>query len=253
VYPTTLLNAAIDAKMFFMRMNTDRPILTGSRNIVRTTGWKYLPINANVTVSGGSVYSASYQRDLIGRITHKTEVDSSGSMAHQYLYDAAGRLIEVKRGATTISSYVYDANGNRIGGFNEQGSMTATYDEQDRLTSYNGTSYAYNNHGDLVSKTSAGLTTQYVYDVLGNLMQVSLPGGLQVDYLIDGRNRRIGKKVGGTLRQGFLYQDQLNPIAELDGNNNVISRFVYGSKGNVPDYMVKGGKTYLNRPGIVGG
>ena len=44
--------------------------------------------------------------------------------------------------------------------------------------------------------------------------------------------------------QGFLYQNQLNPVAELDGTGAVVSRFVYASKGNVPDYMVKGGVTY---------
>jgi len=46
------------------------------------------------------------------------------------------------------------------------------------------------------------------------------------------------------LVQGFLYQNQLNPVAELDGNGNLVSRFVYASKGNVPDYLVKGGGTY---------
>ncbi len=44
--------------------------------------------------------------------------------------------------------------------------------------------------------------------------------------------------------QGFLYQDQLKPIAELDGLGNVIARFVYGSRLNVPDYMIKTGITY---------
>jgi RHS repeat-associated protein len=44
--------------------------------------------------------------------------------------------------------------------------------------------------------------------------------------------------------QGFLYQNQLNPVAELDGNGNIVSRFVYASKGNVPDYLVKNGTTY---------
>jgi len=44
--------------------------------------------------------------------------------------------------------------------------------------------------------------------------------------------------------QGLFYKDQLNPIAELDGSGNVVSRFVYGTKPNVPDYMVKGGITY---------
>ncbi len=61
---------------------------------------------------------------------------------------------------------------------------------------------------------------------------------------IDAQNRRIGKKVNGTLTQGWLYQDQLNPIAKLDGSGNVIARFIYGSRPNVPDYMVKNSDTY---------
>lgn len=44
--------------------------------------------------------------------------------------------------------------------------------------------------------------------------------------------------------QGFLYQDQLNPVAELDSAGNVVSRFVYATKANVPDYMIKGSQTY---------
>ena len=33
-------------------------------------------------------------------------------------------------------------------------------------------------------------------------------------------------------------------MAELDGTGAVVSRFVYGTKDNVPDYMEKGGVTY---------
>jgi len=80
--------------------------------------------------------------------------------------------------------------------------------------------------------------------VLGNLRRVELPGGTVIDYLIDGNDRRIGKKVNGTLAQGFLYQDGLRIVAELDGSNQVVSRFVYADKGNVPAYLVKGGNTY---------
>jgi uncharacterized protein RhaS with RHS repeats len=43
---------------------------------------------------------------------------------------------------------------------------------------------------------------------------------------------------------GFLYENQLSPITELDGAGNVVSRFLYASRGNVPDYMVRGGNTY---------
>jgi hypothetical protein len=44
--------------------------------------------------------------------------------------------------------------------------------------------------------------------------------------------------------QGFLYQDQINPVAELDGGGSLISRFVYGAKPHVPEYMIKAGRTY---------
>jgi YD repeat-containing protein len=71
-----------------------------------------------------------------------------------------------------------------------------------------------------------------------------LPGGTQIEYIIDGQNRRIGNKVGGALVQGFLYESQLRPVVELDGSGTVVSRFVYATGVNVPNYMVKGGVTY---------
>jgi hypothetical protein len=44
---------------------------------------------------------------------------------------------------------------------------------------------------------------------------------------VDGENRRIGKKVNGALVQGFLYENQLEPVAELDGRGNLVAPFVY--------------------------
>jgi RHS repeat-associated protein len=141
-----------------------------------------------------------------------------------------------------VSSYSYDANGNRL---SAPGLSTAPlYDAQDRLLVYRINTYTYTANGELASKTTAGQTTHYAYDVLGNLRQVRLPSGTVIDYVIDGQNRRIGKKVNGILTQGFLYQDQLKPIAELDGNNQVANRFVYADKANVPAYLIKGGVTY---------
>jgi hypothetical protein len=70
---------------------------------------------------------------------------------------------------------------------------------------------------------------------------VTLPGGTEIKYVIDGRSRRIGKNVDGVLVQGLLYQDQLNPVVQLDGVGNLVSRFVYGAKRNVPDYMITTG------------
>ena len=54
----------------------------------------------------------------------------------------------------------------------------------------------------------------------------------------------MAKVVDGVMEQGWLYQDGLNPVAELDGSGQVVSRFVYGTSGHVPTYMLKDGVTY---------
>ncbi|MGJ0428053.1 PKD domain-containing protein [Methylobacter sp.] len=191
--------------------------------------------------AGSDLYKADLTRDKLGRIIQKIETVSGSTNTFDYGYDAAGRLKEVKLNGVVQASYGYDDNGNRT----EVNAQTvAHYDAQDRLLDYNNTTYTYTANGELKTKTTDTTTANYHYDVLGNLRHVDLPNGTAIDYLIDGQNRRIGKKVNGVLKQGFLYQDQLSPVAELDGNNTIVSRFVYADKGNVPAYMIKGGATY---------
>jgi RHS repeat-associated protein len=122
--------------------------------------------------------------------------------------------------------------------------VPASYDAQDRLVSLGSVDYTYTAAGELVGKTAEEQTTSYTYDVLGNLLEVRLADGRVVSYGVDGLGRRIGKRINGAILKGFLYQDRLNPVAELDGEGNVVSRFVYASRRNVPDYMVRGGVTY---------
>ena len=81
--------------------------------------------------------------------------------------------------------------------------------------------------GKRQSKTDAGATTAYEYEELGNLLKVVLSGDVAIDYIVDGQNRRIGKKVNGALTQGFLYQDQLNPVAEDVDTGDVAQRLEY--------------------------
>ncbi|MGH8523584.1 MAG: RHS repeat domain-containing protein, partial [Gammaproteobacteria bacterium] len=188
-----------------------------------------------------ALLSLHYTRDALGRITQKTETQGALTTTFDYAYDLAGRLVEVKQNGVTTATYGYDQNGNRT---EINGITVGQYDAQDRLLDYDGSTYSYTANGELQSKTEGAFTTTYDYDVLGNLRQVTLPGGSVIDYFTDGRNRRVGKKLNGILVQGFLDQDQLNPIAELDGNNQVVSRFVYADKANVPAYLIKGGVTY---------
>jgi RHS repeat-associated protein len=73
---------------------------------------------------------------------------------------------------------------------------------------------------------------------------VRLADGTWVEYLIDATNRRIGKRVNGVTVQKFLYSGDLRIVAELDSSDQVVARYVYAGRENVPEYMVRGGTTY---------
>ena len=160
-----------------------------------------------------------------------------------------------------IADYDYDSNGNRVSHSDYRNGTpvvnNGSYDDQDRMESYGNAvdgyaTFAYTDNGELLDKTLNGEITSYTYDVLGNLRKVDLPDGTTIEYITDGENRRVGKKVNGILEQGLLYKDLLNQIAELDSTGSVVSRFVYGSKINVPDYFSSNkedGSTWKTQPG----
>jgi hypothetical protein len=150
----------------------------------------------------------------------------------------------VKQDGVPALHYEFDGNSNRTLAQISGVSYSATYDNQDRMLSYGSNTYTYTANGELLTKTTTSGTTSYSNDVLGNLRSITLPDGTSIEYVIDGQNRRVGKKVNGTLLQGFLYDEQLQIAAELDGSGNLISRFVYGDRSNLPSYMIKGNHTY---------
>ncbi len=91
---------------------------------------------------------------------------------------------------------------------------------------------------------SGGAETLYHYDTAGNLLRVIDPAGEVIDYLVDGRDRRVGKRRNGRLVQGWLYLDALSPVAELDGQGQPVSIFVYARDDHTPEYLIRDGRTY---------
>jgi|HubBroStandDraft_3_1064219.scaffolds.fasta_scaffold00489_4 RHS repeat-associated protein len=201
---------------------------------------------AGTTAAAGStpLYSVRYTRDKLGRIAQKVETLEGATATFDYTYDPRGRLTTVRKDGTALSAYTYDRTGNRLSWTGSGASRTATYDNQDRLLQYGDLAYSYQPGGELATKTQSGHTVSYSYDAFGDLLGVTTADGIAISYVLDGRNRRIGKKVNGTLVSGFLYRDALAPVAQLDGAGNVVSVFVYATRPNVPDSMVAGGKTY---------
>jgi len=194
----------------------------------------------------GQLYQRSDSYDRLGRVIARTETVLGETHEYDYAYDERGRLYQVLRDDTPVESYTYDNNGNRIAATTEAaGTVTASHDAQDRLIGYGAISYSHSSAGDIIRKQDGAEITDYYYDRLGNLRQVDLPDTTAIEYLIDARGRRVGKKVDGELQQGFLYRDALSPVAELGSDGStVVSRFVYASRAHVPDYMVKEDVSY---------
>lgn len=97
--------------------------------------------------------------------------------------------------------------------------------------------------------TTGSSTASYAYDGRGNLVrvQVSADGVVtnSVDYLVDAMGRRIGRKEGSGPWVHWIYAPgMLAPIAELDASGVLQTVFVYTQWPNVPDYIVRGGKTF---------
>ena len=191
------------------------------------------------------LYEEDYERDDLGRITEKTERRGAQATTYEYGYDSAGRLETVTEDGQLAATYGYDANGNRTG-VTRSGELPliAQYDDQDRLESHGTATFAHDAAGYLTSKTVGSDTTAYEYDDLGALTEVTLPNGDDLDYAIDAAGRRIAKKRNGQIEQAFLYGQSSAPLAELNPNGTVKSRFVYATRSNVPDYMVRAGQTY---------
>jgi RHS repeat-associated protein len=159
----------------------------------------------------------------------------------------SGTVTSVKSGSS-YSSYTYDNNSNRTSGTLAGNAFTATFDAEDRMLTFNTKTFTYTVNGDLSTIVDSSLpsghqTTTFTFDELGNLKEVVTPS-TTVHYELDGFNRRVQKINGSTVQATYLYRNQTQIEAVLTAAGALSERFVYGTKTNVPDYVVKSGTTY---------
>jgi RHS repeat-associated protein len=196
----------------------------------------------SASVNGSVVYKYQLTRNANGLITAKTETINGVTNSYSYSYDPAGRLTAATKNGQA-SSYTYDTNSNRLTGTTSSGTASGAYDSQDRLLTYGTTAYTYTAAGDLSSQKTGTQQTSFTYDALGNLTAATLPNATKIGYVIDARNDRVGRMVNNVYTAGFLYDDD-QLVAQLNGSNQLVSQFVYGTLAASPDFMISGTSTY---------
>ena len=195
-----------------------------------------------------------------------------------YTYDSLGQLLTAngpRTDVTDITTYTYytsnDASGNyRIGDFNTVtnalGHVTtiSAYDAHGRpktITDPNGlvTQLTYTPRGWLATRTVGGLLTQFSYDNVGQLTQVTMPDNSFIGYGYDAAHRLVqisnaaGDKIVYTLdlmgnrtkeevfdagnnvvqRKNSVFDNLSRLATELNAANTVIAAYTYDNNGNV--------------------
>ena len=187
-----------------------------------------------------TLFAAEYTRDALGRISRIVERLPGGTTDRGYTYDDRGRLTGVRDllANMDLARYGYDRNGNRIGLLTATDSITAAYDAQDRLIDRGAMHYGYTANGERTTATGPGGTTTTTYDLLGNLLEVETAGGDTLGYTIDGRNRRVERRLNGVLTGRWVYANDLAVIGELDSAGALRKRFVHATRDHDPDLLV---------------
>ncbi len=131
----------------------------------------------------------------------------------------------------------------------------ATHNNDDQLLTLRGSinrTYTYTDDGDLQTMSNCYGSSEYFYDVFGNLKKVILPDGKIIEYKVDGLNRRVKKLVNGVTQEYYLWYDQIHLAAILDQNKIPKLTYIYGPESSSPSYVIKNGVTHkiLHDPGL---
>ena len=191
----------------------------------------------------GVVSAYDYTYGPNGNRIQQIEQNAGRTETTLYDYDLVNRLIMVTYEAATATanqvSYTYDRVGNRrtertvdLATSTVTKDLTYAYDAINRLETIDdvlGTEdvvYAYDSNGNTLSKTKAGVTTQFLYNIRNQLGEVRQETSVLGRYGYDAEGMRI-LKISDDGRRQYTY-DQLSVITEANESNATVSKYDYG-------------------------
>lgn len=213
-------------------------LVTGEVSAIRENGatsgigvlasFGYDQLGNRTSISFGNGTSQSYSYDPVSRLSSLT-ADLSGTaddlIIGSFAYSPAGQILSHSRSNDTYAwmgaypaNRPYSANG--LNQYTQSGSVVPTYDTRGNLTSAGATTYSYTSE-NMLSSASTGVNLGY--DPLMRLQQVA-----------------------GTTTTKFAY-DGFNALAEYDGSNLLLRRYVFGPGMDEPLVQYEGSGTATRR------
>lgn len=195
----TSMTAAAQATANYTYDNANR--LTAITQGGETVQLAYDADNRRTMLTLPNGITVNYGYDTASELTGLTYAQGNGTKLGDltYAYDADGRIIS--KSGTFATDVLPTAT-----------KQPATFDLNDRKTSFNGQTLTYDANGNL---TSDGTNT-YVWNARNQLAQINQGGATQLSFSYDALGRRTSKAVQGPATQ-FLY-DGSNAVQESQGS-----------------------------------
>lgn len=192
----------------------------------------------NKKSDGSIITSHHYEFDANGNRTRAVETTPDGTKTTDYTYDKLNRLTNATCSDGAYETYTYDSSGNRLTKTTQNGTISYTYDGDNRLikigTATGNTALFYDRSGNLMKKISATKTVTYVYDYENRLVSYA-DGANTVAFAYDGDGNRVAKTVNGVTTK--YVNDISSPISqvllETDGQSKVTARYIYDGNGRL--------------------
>ena len=211
-----------------------------------------------ITREDGSTETREY--DAAGQLVSQVDKDKNGSILQKntYEYDVFGEV--TKKTTTnsqnpdvleTVTMTYNDANrlvtynGQKVR-YDEKGNMTygpvdgimqeLTYDCRNRLVEAGGVSYTYDAENTRIATTEDGLTTEYVTDTGGSLSRMLTayePDGTQTQYYY-GAEGLAAQYNSGTGKYYAYHYDNIGSTTLITARDgHAVERFSYGTYGEL--------------------
>ena len=188
----------------------------------------------NARADGDVISSFAYTHDRVGNRLSMTTLQGT----HNYRYDDIYQLTSATHPDQPAEVYYYDPVGNRLISA-DYGNWT--YDNCNRLLSYDGTTFTYDASGNTTGKSDSQGITTYTYDYENRMVSVTTPSHT-ASYAHNPLGKRLSKTVDGAVTY-YMYDNE-DIIAEYGSTGTLTAEYYHGQRIDEPIAMIRGTSRY---------